>query len=120
MLISSVAPKDNVRGAGNDAKQDQRAFKRWFKKQRDPKYAFWQAFEIVYGALKLDAWDGSMILGGMDMSVSQLVHKLEKVLEIICPLSNEQLSRKIKESFSSFNPIQEYLHKLPEATEDDV
>jgi hypothetical protein len=120
LLSDIVHPSENFKGAGYDARQNQRAFKRWFKKQRDPKYAFWLAFEIVYGALKLDAWDGTMTLGGSPRTVSQLVHGLEKVLEIICPLSSEQLTRKITESFSSFNPVQEYLYSLKVATDEDV
>lgn len=120
LLSDIVHPSENFKGAGYDARQNQRAFKRWFKKQRDPKYAFWQAFEIVYGALKLDAWDGGMTLGGRSRTVNQLVHDLEKVLEIICPLSSEQLTRKITESFSSFNPVREYLYSLKAVTEEDV
>lgn len=122
LLFDRVSPKDNVRGAGRTAKQNQMEFRRFYRENRDPQAAFWKCFKIVYPHLQLDAWDGSMKLKGCNrlVTLSQLVHDLEEALDTICKLNNEQLSRKIKEAFSAVNPVQEYLYKLPQATDEDV
>lgn len=59
------------------------------------------------------------MLYGKQVELSELVHRLEDALKTISPLSEQQLSRKIERTFKAFNPVQKYLEKLPEATEED-
>ncbi|HEY9631251.1 MAG TPA: virulence-associated E family protein [Coleofasciculaceae cyanobacterium] len=89
----------------------------------DKGYAFWEIFKAVYlKNLALNEWDGHLYFYNWTdtpgyTELSKLLNDLENALGTMSRLPFDVLKRKVWDNINTFNPVLEYLRKLPEPTQ---